>query len=107
MPANARDHIQPRITLSTSFTEIIATQHGVAVEIRQLPSETQQILHVRHRTATDPADETEQIPAGGSMIKRGYRARTGRDRGIRIGDTIGFVAATSATPILQIKIFEE
>ncbi len=103
---NFRDYIQPDVTLSDSYTEILATQHGMVAVLRQLPSDsTQKILLIRHRSASD--SDTEEIPIGGTLVKRGYRASTGSAMGIRIGDTLGFVATITGAAELQIKIFEE
>ncbi len=106
MPTPKKDFMQTPVTLATgTWTEVLAAQACISAEISQLPSETAQVIKVRHRTATDT--DHEEIQLNGVLKKGDYKARASPGlKTIRVGEILGYFQASTGTPIIQIKLFE-
>ena len=101
---NPRDNVVRDATIDTTFANnhLLITNKCFRVEVRQLPSESQQVWLIKHRS--DGGGETaEEVPAG-SIFKKGEGSyRRGLQYVFEPGDSIGFAAAGSGTITLQIK----
>jgi len=104
---NPRDNVVRDATIDAVFANnhLLITNKCFRVEVRQLPSEAQQIWSIKHRS--DAGGETaEEVSAGGTFKKGEGGYRRGLQYALEPGDSIGFASALPGTgdPItLQIK----
>lgn len=104
---NSVDHVVvfPGVDTTHASNLITVTNDCQRIEIRQLPSETQEIWEIKHRT--DGGGETvEEIPSGGVLVKGGGIHLQGLQYQFEAGDGIGYAAATTGPITLQVKEFE-
>lgn len=104
---NPRDNVVRDATINTLFADnhLTITNKCFRIEVRQLPSEQQQVWSIKHRS--DAGGETaEEVPAGGTFKKGEGSYRRGLQYVFEPGDSIGFASALpgAGDPItLQIK----
>jgi hypothetical protein len=103
---NPRDIVRRIAITSGAWTEIKCSQHCLAVEVRQLGSETPAVFLVKHQSDSG-GEDAEYVGANGLWEKGKLFGTHGPGaKKFQVGDTFGFFQSVPANMVLVVRELE-
>lgn len=102
---NPRDYARQVTINDSAWTEVVIVNPCASVEVRQLPTETQAPISVKHRS-DDVGEAAEVITAGEKWWKGHNRAKYNTAKLFQAGDTIGFFQRASGVGNITLMVRE-